>query len=101
MRIRRLRFGSKLVNALDNSLYTDDIRQVVRSRNWPKSLIWEIVEFEDCLKFKLYRENINSLDHDNKLRLAGILNDTLNTIRDKGVPIYTWVAKGDGRNVNT
>lgn len=84
-----------------DSLYTEDIRQFVRSQAWPKELIWEIVEFEDCLKFKLYRLNINALVHEDKLRLAGTLNDTLNNIRNRGVPIYTWVAKGDGRNVNT
>lgn len=89
------------MSELEHSLYTDEIRHFVRAQTWPNNLIWEIVEFEDCLKFKLYRLNINALNHEDKLRLAGMLNDTLNNIRNRGVPIYTWVAKGDGRNVNT
>jgi hypothetical protein len=60
-------------------------------------LIWEIVEFEDCLKLKLYRDNINRLDSDEKLHLASLVNETLMSIQRQGIPIHTWVAKGDGR----
>lgn len=84
-----------------DSLYTNEIRRFIQTRSWPPTLIWEIVEFEDCLKLRLFRENINSLDSDEKLHLAKLVNETFSSIRKDGVPIYTWVAKGDGRNDTT
>lgn len=84
-----------------DSLYNNELRTYMRTRDWPKGLIWEIVEFDDCIKLRLFRDNINALDSDAKLQLAKLVNETLSTVRKNGVPIYTWVAKGDGRNVNT
>ena len=78
------------------TLYTNDIRDFLRDRPWPAGLIWEIVEFEDCLKFRLYRDNINSLTGDEKLHLAKLVNESLSAISKRGVPIFTWVAKGNG-----
>lgn len=83
------------------TLYSNSIRTYLRTRDWPVGLIWEIVEFEDCIKFKVYRDNINSLDSEDKLQLAKLLNEALTSIRDNGVPIYTWVEKGDGRRERT
>lgn len=80
-----------------DSLYSNEIRQYLNDQPWPAGLIWEIVEFEDCLKFRLYRDNINALNSDDKLHLAKLVNESLSSISKKGVPIFTWVAKGDGR----
>lgn len=84
-----------------DSLYSNDMRRFFNTRPWPPTLIWEIVEFEDCLKLRLFRDNINALNSDEKLHLAKLVNETLTSVRNNGVPIYTWVAKGDGRNVTT
>lgn len=83
------------------SLYSNSIRTFLRTRDWPKDLVWEVVEFEDCLKFRVYRQNINALDGEDKLHLAKVLNETLWGIRNRGIPIYTWVAEGDGKHVRT
>lgn len=79
------------------SLYSDEIRRFLNTRPWPHGLIWEVVEFDDCLKFRLYRDNINMLNSDDKLHLAKLVNESLSSISKQGVPIFTWVAKGDGR----
>ena len=84
---------------LDSSLYTDEIRAYVRSRPWPADLIYEIVEYEDSLGLRFIRLNINGLSIDDKLRLAPIINDTMTTIRNKGIPIYTEVRPGNGQRV--
>lgn len=81
-----------------NSLYTPEVRQFIRTRKWPKGLLYEVVEFEDFLRLKFYRENINALDADAKLQMATVLNETMEGIRRGGIPIYTEVAKGDGRD---
>lgn len=80
-----------------NSFYTNEMRQFFHTRDWPMSLRWEIVEFDDCLKLRLYRDNINRLNSDEKLHLASLVNQTLSAVRKTGVPIYVWVAPGDGR----
>lgn len=81
------------------SLYSNDLRGFIKSRPWPVRVRWDVVEFETCLKIRLYRDNINSLSGDEKLALATVLNETLENIRQRGVPIYTWVVKGDGKDV--
>lgn len=83
------------------SLYTNEVRQFLRTREWPKGLIWEIVEFDDFLRFRLYRDNINAFDATDKLQLAKVVNEALSAISQRGIPIYTEVAKGDGRVKST
>ena len=82
-----------------NSLYTDEVRAIIRSREWPVELVYEIVEYEDSLGLRFFRLNINALSIDDKLRLAPIINETMTTIRNKGIPIYTEVRPGDGQRV--
>lgn len=84
-----------------NSLYNHNMKQHLHSLPWPKGFIWEIVEFEDCLKMKVYRDNLNSFDSDQKLLIAKLMGESLRNIFKSGIPIYTWVAKGDGRNEHT
>jgi hypothetical protein len=85
---------------LNNSLYTNEIRQHFNTADLPLGLRWRIVElFEpDCLKIRLYRQNINALDSDDKLKTATVLGETLRKINDSGVPMYTWVLPGDGKH---
>lgn len=81
------------------SLYTNEIRQFIRSRDWPIGLRWKVTELDDpapYLLFWLYRDNINALGGEDKMQLAKVLNETLSSIHKSGVPIYTKVAKGNG-----
>lgn len=78
------------------SLYSNEIRRYLRGQDWPRGVIPDVVEFEDCLKIRLYRDNLNKLDAHAKLKLVEILNTVLSKIRADGIPIYTWVAEGDG-----
>ena len=84
-----------------NSLYTPEVRNFIRAQAWPSDLIWEVLEIEPpeepCLKFKMFRDNINSLSSSDKLRLTSLINDTLSRISRSGIPIYVWVAEGGGR----
>lgn len=73
------------------TLYSNELRQYVATRDWPHRLFWEVREFPDCLRIMLIRENINSLNSDEKLQAATTLNTVLNATQGRGVPIYTWV----------
>lgn len=81
------------------TLYTDDVRTYIRSREWPANLIYEVVEYETYIALRFFRLNVNDLSIDDKLRLTPLVNDTMATIRNKGIPIYMEVAAGNGQRV--
>lgn len=70
------------------TLYTDDVRRFVRSRPWPLSLRWEIVDYDDYLALRLFRDNFNSFDGEERYHIAMIIKETLEKIRADGIPIY-------------
>ena len=79
------------------TLYSDDIKKYVRGRQWPAGLIYEIVEYEFHLGMRLFRDNFNAFDGEDKLQIAMMVKECMETIRKMGIPIYMEVAKGDGR----
>ena len=70
------------------SLYTDDIRKYIRSRDWPKGLIYEVVEYEEHLAMRFFRDNFNSFDGEDRLHIAMMVKEVMEKIRSLGVPIY-------------
>lgn len=81
---------------MTDSLYTTEVKRIIKSFNFPKNLVVDIVEYEFHLAMRFYRENINSLDGVDKTRFAYSLNDCLWKIRNTGIPIYTEVVPGNG-----
>lgn len=79
------------------SLYSDEIRRIANSYTWPPGLIVDIVEHEDNLGVRIYRDNFERLDGVDKLHYAHQIGDMVFAIRQKGCPCYTEAAKGDGR----
>lgn len=82
-----------------DSLYSNEIRQYIKSRNWPKGkrLDIEIVEYEDYLGFRLFRDNFNSFNGEDRLQIAMMIKEIMEKVRGDGIPCYLEVAKGDGR----
>lgn len=82
-----------------NKLYTPEIKTFVFSREWPKNLIFDIVEYAEpdlYLQFVFYRDNLNSFDGDDKLQLAKKINEVMTKLRKDGVPCYLQVKAGTG-----
>lgn len=81
-----------------DSLYSAEIKQFVESRKWPKGkrLRLEVVEYEDYLGFRLFRDNFNSFDGEDRLQIAMTIKEIMEKIRADGIPCYIEVAKGDG-----
>lgn len=79
------------------SLYSDEIRAFIHSRNWPKGLKIDIAErqTEDdwYLQFILYRENFEAFDGEDKLHIAMTVKEVMEKVRADGIPIYMEVAK--------
>lgn len=79
------------------TLYSNEIRQYIQSRKWPRGLIIEIVEYEEHLGFKMFRDNFNAFDGEDRLQIAMQVKEVMEKVRQDGIPIYMEVAKGDGR----
>lgn len=71
-----------------NSLYTDEIRTFVRTREWPKGLILDVVEYPDYLGFRLYRDNFILFDGEAQRHIASIVKEVMEKIRGMGIPCY-------------
>lgn len=78
------------------SLYSKKIGHYIRTRTWPPGLVYEIVEYKDYLGFRLYRDNFNSFDGEDKLQIAMMVKEVMEKIRASGIPIYMEVQKGGG-----
>lgn len=84
------------------TLYSEEIKELVRSYSWPKNLIFEIVEYRDPLPhlgFRLFRDNFETFDGVDKEVIAKMVGAAIVAVREKGCPCYLEVSKGDGRNV--
>lgn len=88
-----MRLGRELVE----SLYSNELRVFVRTRNWPRHLAWEVVEYDEHLGFRLFRDNFNSFDGEDRLQIAMMVKEVMEKIRGVGIPIYMEVVKGNGR----
>lgn len=70
------------------TLYSDSIRNFIRTRPWPTGLQWEVVEYDDYLGFRFFRDNFNSFDGETKLYIAMLVKELMEKIRADGIPIY-------------
>lgn len=71
-----------------NSLYTDDIREFVNSRPWPRGLIMDVVEYDDYLGFRFYRDNFIKFDGEAQRQIASQIKEVMEKIRGLGIPCY-------------
>lgn len=73
------------------SLYTEDIRRFVNTRDWPKGIIFEIREDIDPsphLNIIFFRDNWLTLDRDAQFKATGIVKEIMDKLWKDGVPTY-------------
>lgn len=78
------------------TLYSDDIRRFIHSRDFPATLQWRVSEEEYNLLFILFRDNFESFDGEDKLQIAMTIKEVMEKIRGDGIPIYLAVKPGNG-----
>jgi len=84
------------------TLYSDEVRNFIRTRDWPRGLAWEVVEYPDYLGFRLFRDNFNSFDGEDRLQIAMMVKEVMEKIRKDGIPIYMEKMESvHGRNNGT
>lgn len=93
------------------TLYSDEVKRVIRSYDWPPGnrLRMEVDEepltaptkdgHTKCLTLVLFRDNFSSFDGTEQLRIAKIIGELIPKLNSMGVPTQLRVAKGDGRVV--
>lgn len=73
---------------MSNTLYTPEIRRFVRTRNWPKGLVVDVIEYEEYLAFRFYRDNFIQFDGETQRHIASIVKEVMEKIRGLGIPCY-------------
>jgi hypothetical protein len=73
---------------MSETLYTPEVREFVRTRKWPKGLIMDVIEYEDYLGFRFYRDNFIQFDGEAQRQIASTIKEVMEKIRGMGIPCY-------------
>lgn len=82
------------MNEFIGTLYTPEVREYVRSRDWPKELIFDVYEDEFQLNFVFYRDNWITFDTQTHLRIAATIKEVMEKLRSDGIPCYMGAMRG-------
>lgn len=73
---------------MNNSLYTYEIKNYVKTRAWPKGLVFDVIEYPQYLGFRFYVDNFSKFDGEDRLQIAGQVKEVMEKIRGLGIPCY-------------
>ncbi len=73
---------------MTGTLYSPEIKTFVHTRDWPRGLIMDVVEYEQHLGFRFYRDNFIQFDGDEQRRIAATVKEVMEKIRGLGIPCY-------------
>ena len=76
---------------MENSLYTDEVKQYIHTRPWPRGLVMDVFEDDDPvphLNFIFYRDNFIKFDTDAQKQIASIIQEIMTKLRKDGIPCY-------------
>lgn len=83
-----------------NPLYSNEMSEHFHSLDWPKGFKCHIVEKSTLdtpwLQMIMFRDNLNYLETDERLRASQMVAEFIDKFRKQGVPIYPEIKKGDG-----
>lgn len=71
-------------------LLSNDIRNFIHSRNWPKGLTYEIRDVflgEPHLELVMFRDNWITLDYPAQLQATKVVHEVMTKLTADGVPI--------------
>ena len=82
------------------TLYSREVREYIRSRDWPKGLQLQIDEpmaeidegvFAPYLQIIFFRDNFNEFEPGEQLMIAQTMNEVMMKLRNDGIPCYLEV----------
>jgi hypothetical protein len=78
-----------------DSFIPPEIREFVRTRNWPKDIDYKLSRQPDGVALVFFRDNWITLTGEEQLQATNVVKDIMFHLRPQGVPIY--VAKMESR----
>jgi len=76
---------------IPGSLYTNEVRQFIISRDWPKGLtfeVYEAIEPAPHLNILFFRDNWLTLDFSDQEKIVGIVKEIMAKLWGDGIPTY-------------
>lgn len=76
------------------SLYDDEAKKILRSYNWPKGLVIDVVEYTNPLphlNIRLYRNNFETFDGVDKEYISKMIGEAIMRVRKLGCACFLEV----------
>lgn len=82
------------------SLYTNEVRQYIHSRPWPKGVVFDVIEYDNVvpvagvqinqqyLAFRFYLDNFATLSYDEMEHAKTVVTEVMWKLRNDGIPCY-------------
>lgn len=74
------------------SLYSDEVRNYIRTRDWPKTVAWQVSEMDEPaphLNIIFFRDNWLTLSFDEQMKVTSIVKEIMAKLWADGIPTYT------------
>jgi hypothetical protein len=71
-----------------SSLYSTEVQSLVQESRFPKGLVCDVVEYDEGIVFRFYRDNFEELADSKRLESAEKLAVLIQKCRDIGCPAY-------------
>lgn len=73
------------------SLYTREVREFIRTRDWPTGVVWRVYENDDPaphLTLVFFRDNWITLDFQAQMKTTEIVKEIMHKMELEGIPTY-------------
>lgn len=74
------------------TLYTPEIQNFIRTRDWPKGLIMDVYEQDDPLPYLniiFFRDNWITFSFEDQMKITSIVKEIMAKLWGMGIPTYT------------
>lgn len=74
-----------------DSLYTDEVRRFVNTRDWPSGLIIQVAEQDEPaphLNLIFYRDNWLTFDFEDQSKITSTVKEVMEKLWSMGIPTY-------------
>jgi hypothetical protein len=73
---------------MNGTLYTPEVQEFVRTRDWPRGLALDVIEYPEYLGFRFYRDNFIQFDGEDQKQIAMMVKEVMEKLRKQGIPCY-------------
>lgn len=73
------------------SLYSQEVREYIRTRDWPSGIVWRVYENDDPaphLTLVFFRDNWITLDFQSQMKATEIVKEIMHKMQLDDIPTY-------------